>query len=99
MAVLGDGKCGYGGGCLIVDGLSFFGPKSEYVVSGFCNGRVYIWKKKCGELVRAMKEHVLGIDCIESHAHTTILASSGVDGIKIWIPKAIDKATLPPTKI
>ncbi|KAK8553057.1 hypothetical protein V6N13_055834 [Hibiscus sabdariffa] len=43
-----------------VDSLSFFGPKSEYVVSGSGNGRVYIWKKKGGELVRAKKEHVLG---------------------------------------
>ncbi|KAK8577091.1 hypothetical protein V6N13_122086 [Hibiscus sabdariffa] len=81
-----------------VDSL-IFGLKSEYVVSGSSNGRVYIWKKKARELVCAKKEHVLGVNCIESHPHTTILASSGADGIKIWTPKAIDKAKLPPTKI
>ncbi|KAK8577094.1 hypothetical protein V6N13_122089 [Hibiscus sabdariffa] len=81
-----------------VDCLSFFGPKSEFVVSGSGNGRVYFWKKG-GELVRAKKEHVLGVNCIESHPHTTVLASSGADGIKIWTPNAIDKAMLPETKI
>ncbi|KAK8475837.1 hypothetical protein V6N13_124561 [Hibiscus sabdariffa] len=82
-----------------VDSLSFFGSKSKYVVSGSDNGRVYIWKKKGEELVCAKKEHVLGVDCIESHPHTTVLANNGADGIKIWTLKAIDKATLPPTKI
>ncbi|KAK8577072.1 hypothetical protein V6N13_122067 [Hibiscus sabdariffa] len=81
------------------DSVSFFGPKSEFVVSESGNGRVYIWKKKCGELVCAKKEHVLGVDCIESHPHTTVLASSGADGIKIWAPNAIDKAMLPATKL
>ncbi|KAK8577067.1 hypothetical protein V6N13_122062 [Hibiscus sabdariffa] len=51
-------------------------------------------RRKSGELVRAMKEHVLGVDCIRSHAHTTVLASSGVDGIKIWTPKTIDKGSI-----
>ncbi|KAK8475842.1 hypothetical protein V6N13_124566 [Hibiscus sabdariffa] len=82
-----------------VDGLSFFGLKSEYMVNESGNGRVYVWKKKGGELVRAMKEHVLGVDCFGSHPHTTVMASSGADDIKIWTPKAIDKAMLPPTKI
>ncbi|KAK8577097.1 hypothetical protein V6N13_122092 [Hibiscus sabdariffa] len=71
---------------------------SKFVVSGSGNGRVYIWKKKGVELVRAKKEHVLGVDCIESHSHTTVLARSGANGIKIWTPNAIDKAKLPTTK-
>ncbi|KAK8577089.1 hypothetical protein V6N13_122084 [Hibiscus sabdariffa] len=41
------------------DSVSFFGPKSEFVVSGSGNGRVYIWKKKGEELVRAKKKHEL----------------------------------------
>ncbi|KAK8549388.1 hypothetical protein V6N13_027143 [Hibiscus sabdariffa] len=81
-----------------VDSVSFFGPKSEFVVSGSGNGRVYIWKKKGGELVRVKKEHVLGVNCIKPHPHTTVLASSGADGIKIWTLNAIDKAMLPATK-
>ncbi|KAK8577074.1 hypothetical protein V6N13_122069 [Hibiscus sabdariffa] len=71
----------------------------EYVVSGSDSGRVYIWKKKGGELVCAMKEHILEVDYIESHPHTAVLVSSGAGGIKIWTPNAIDKAKLYATKI
>ncbi|KAK8553067.1 hypothetical protein V6N13_055844 [Hibiscus sabdariffa] len=81
-----------------VNSVSFFGPKSEYVVNGSGNGRVYIWKKKGKEFVRAKKEHALGVDSIESHPHTTVLASSGADGIKIWTSNATDKAKLHTTK-
>ncbi|KAK8628140.1 hypothetical protein V6N13_063852 [Hibiscus sabdariffa] len=56
-------------------------------------------KKKGGELVDAKKEHVLEADCIEPHPHTTVMASSGADGIKIWTPNAIDKGKLATTKI
>ncbi|KAK8628109.1 hypothetical protein V6N13_063821 [Hibiscus sabdariffa] len=45
-----------------------------------------------------MKEHILEVDCIESHPHTAVLASSGADGMKIWTPNAIDKAKLSTTK-
>ncbi|KAK8628111.1 hypothetical protein V6N13_063823 [Hibiscus sabdariffa] len=55
--------------------------------------------KKGGELVDAKKEHVLEADCIEPHPHTTVMASSGADGIKIWTPNAIDKGKLATTKI
>ncbi|XVE93914.1 hypothetical protein REPUB_Repub01dG0235300 [Reevesia pubescens] len=82
-----------------VKGVSFFGPKSEYVVSGSDCGRIFIWKKKGGELVRVMEADKHVVNCIESHPHTTVLASSGIEtDIKIWTPKAIDKAILP-TKI
>ncbi|KAK8628143.1 hypothetical protein V6N13_063855 [Hibiscus sabdariffa] len=56
-------------------------------------------RKKGGELVGAKKEQVLKVDCIEPHPHTTVLASSGADGIKIWTPNAIDKGKLATTKI
>ncbi|XP_022725450.1 DDB1- and CUL4-associated factor 8-like isoform X2 [Durio zibethinus] len=79
-----------------VKGVSFFGPKSEYVVSGSDCGRIFIWKKKGGELIRVMEADKHVVNCIECHPHTTVLASSGIEtDIKIWTPKAIDKATLP----
>ncbi|KAK8699123.1 hypothetical protein V6N13_115218 [Hibiscus sabdariffa] len=82
--------------CETVKGVSFFGPKSEYVTSGSDCGRMFIWKKKGGELVRVMKADKHVVNCIESHPHTTVLASSGIENdIKIWTPKAIDKAVLP----
>ncbi|XWS55128.1 hypothetical protein CRYUN_Cryun10bG0148300 [Craigia yunnanensis] len=82
--------------CETVKGVSFFGPKSEYVVSGSDCGRIFIWKKKGGELLRVMEADKHVVNCIKSHPHTTVLASSGIEkDIKIWTPKAIDKATLP----
>ncbi|XP_059647429.1 uncharacterized protein LOC132293816 isoform X2 [Cornus florida] len=82
--------------CETVKGVSFFGPKSEYVVSGSDCGRIFIWKKKSGELIRVMEADKHVVNCIESHPHTTVLASSGIENdIKMWTPNSIERATLP----
>ncbi|PIN25707.1 WD40 repeat protein [Handroanthus impetiginosus] len=82
--------------CETVKGVNFFGPKCEYVVSGSDCGRIFIWNKKGGELVRVMEADKHIVNCIESHPHATVLASSGIEhDIKMWIPKAIHRATLP----
>ncbi|MBA0572634.1 hypothetical protein Golob_002961, partial [Gossypium lobatum] len=82
--------------CETVKGVNFFGPKADYVVSGSDCGHIFIWKKKGGELIRVMEADKDVVNCIESHPHTTVLASSGIESdIKIWTPKAIDKPTLP----
>ncbi|KAL2602682.1 hypothetical protein AAZV13_10G241400 [Glycine max] len=82
--------------CETVKGVNFFGPKCEYVVSGSDCGRIFIWKKKGGQLIRVMEADKHVVNCIESHPHTMVLASSGIENdIKIWTPKALEKATLP----
>ncbi|RZB43282.1 DDB1- and CUL4-associated factor 8 isoform B [Glycine soja] len=82
--------------CETVKGVNFFGPKCEYVVSGSDCGRIFIWKKKSGQLIRLMEADKYVVNCIESHPHTMVLASSGIEhDIKIWTPKALEKATLP----
>ncbi|KAK9286708.1 hypothetical protein L1049_015111 [Liquidambar formosana] len=82
--------------CETVKGVNFFGPKCEYVVSGSDCGRIFIWKKKGGELIRVMLADKQVVNCVESHPHTAVLASSGIEtDIKVWTPKAIEKATLP----
>ncbi|XAR59868.1 hypothetical protein NMG60_11015862 [Bertholletia excelsa] len=82
--------------CDTVKGVSFFGPKCEYVVSGSDCGRIFIWRKKNGDLLRVMEADKHVVNCIESHPHTTVLASSGIENdIKIWVPKAKERATLP----
>lgn len=79
-----------------VKGVNFFGPKCEYVVSGSDCGRIFIWRKKGGELIRVMHGDKDVVNCIEAHPHTSVLASSGLEkDIKIWTPKALDRATLP----
>ncbi|XP_055815493.1 uncharacterized protein LOC129885290 isoform X2 [Solanum dulcamara] len=79
-----------------VKGVNFFGPKCEYVVSGSDCGRIFIWKKRGGDLVRVMEADKHVVNCIESHPHTAVLASSGIENdIKIWTPKATERANLP----
>ncbi|XP_073122735.1 uncharacterized protein [Henckelia pumila] len=82
--------------CETVKGVNFFGPNCEYVVSGSDCGRIFIWKKKDGELIRVIEADKHVVNCIESHPHATVLASSGIEhDIKIWTPNNIDRATLP----
>ncbi|GMH17846.1 hypothetical protein Nepgr_019687 [Nepenthes gracilis] len=79
-----------------VKDVSFSGPKCEYVISGSDCGRIFIWRKKDGELIRVMEAGKDVVNCIESHPHTTMLASSGIEtDIKIWTPKAGERAALP----
>ncbi|GAB2218071.1 hypothetical protein Droror1_Dr00001288 [Drosera rotundifolia] len=81
-----------------VKGVNFFGPKSEYVMSGSDCGRIFIWKKKGGELIRFMEGDRNVVNCIEPHPHTPMLASSGIEpDVKIWTPKAKERARLPST--
>lgn len=79
-----------------VKGVNFFGPRCEYVVSGSDCGRIFIWRKRTGELLRVMEADKQVVNCIEPNPHTTALASSGIESdIKLWIPKAVERATLP----
>lgn len=79
-----------------VKGVNFFGPNMEYVISGSDCGRIYIWKKKGGELVALMKGDNQVVNCLEPHPHATILATSGIDDtIKIWTPTADHLLPLP----
>ncbi|XP_059639988.1 uncharacterized protein LOC132282354 [Cornus florida] len=79
---------------LTVKGVSF-GSKCEYVMSGSDCGRIFIWKKKDGELICVMEADKHVVNCIESHPHATVLASSGIEtDIKIWTPNATESATI-----
>lgn len=72
-----------------VKGVNFFGPNTEYVVSGSDCGRIFIWKKKGGKLVALMKGDDTVVNCLEPHPYATILATSGIeDTIKIWSPES-----------
>lgn len=79
-----------------IKGVFFFGPKCEYVMSGSDCGRIFIWKKKDGELMRVMEADKQVVNCVETHPHIPVLASSGIENdIKIWAPKAMERAILP----
>ncbi|XP_071636980.1 DDB1- and CUL4-associated factor 8 isoform X1 [Temnothorax longispinosus] len=72
-----------------VKGVNFFGPKSEYVISGSDCGNIFIWDKNTEAVVQWMAGDDQGVvNCLEGHPHIPILATSGLDyDVKIWEPK------------
>lgn len=70
-------------------GVAFFGPNSEYIVSGSDCSYIYIWEKNSESIVQWMQGDVNGVvNCIEAHPRCPVLATSGLDkDVKIWIPK------------
>ncbi|EOA16603.1 hypothetical protein CARUB_v10004776mg [Capsella rubella] len=79
-----------------VKGVNFFGPKCEYVVSGSDCGRIFIWRKKDGELLRAIEADKHVVNCVESHPHMPLMCSSGIEtDIKIWTPGGTERPMSP----
>lgn len=79
-----------------VKGVNFFGPNTEYVVSGSDCCRVFIWKKRGGKLVALLKGDQAVVNCLEPHPYATILATSGIeDTVKIWAPLSDSILELP----
>ncbi|KAG7197449.1 hypothetical protein KM043_013299 [Ampulex compressa] len=71
-----------------VKAVNFFGPKSEFVISGSDCGNIFIWDKNTEAIVQWMEGDEQGVvNCLEGHPHVPILATSGLDyDVKIWIP-------------
>jgi len=71
--------------CDTVKGCSFFG--NDYVMSGSDDGKIYIWKKDTGSLVRVLDGLGCIINNVESHPTAPIIASAGIDKYAtIWDP-------------
>ncbi|XP_020288878.1 DDB1- and CUL4-associated factor 8 isoform X2 [Pseudomyrmex gracilis] len=79
-----------------VKGVNFFGPKSEYVISGSDCGNIFIWDKNTEAVVQWMAGDKQGVvNCLEGHPHIPILATSGLDyDVKIWIPSCAEPPTM-----
>lgn len=74
-------------------GVSFYGPSCDYVVTGSDCGRIFMWKKKGGELVQVLVGDKSIVNCIEPHPYATVLASSGIESdVKIWTPNSVEPA-------
>ncbi|KAJ8721232.1 hypothetical protein PYW07_002007 [Mythimna separata] len=71
-------------------GVAFFGPKSQYVVSGSDCSYIYIWDKETESIVQWVQGDMNGVvNCIEAHPWCPVLATSGLDkDVKIWMPKS-----------
>ncbi|XP_070551794.1 DDB1- and CUL4-associated factor 8-like [Ptychodera flava] len=79
-----------------VKGVNFYGPQSEFVVSGSDCGHVYLWEKQSERIVQFMEGDEGGVvNCLEPHPTYSVLATSGLDhDVKIWAPTAEE-----PTKL
>ncbi|KAL4657219.1 DDB1- and CUL4-associated factor 8-like isoform X3 [Arapaima gigas] len=73
-----------------VKGVNFYGPRSEFVVSGSDCGHIYLWDKNSARVVQFMEGDKGGVvNCLEPHPHLPVLATSGLDhDVKLWAPTA-----------
>lgn len=79
-----------------VKGVNFFGPNTEYVVSGSDCGWIYIWRKRDGKLVNMLHGDAQVVNCLEPHPFITVLATSGIErDVKIWTPTSDRLGSLP----
>jgi DDB1- and CUL4-associated factor 8 len=71
-----------------IKGVNFFGPESEFIMSGSDCSYIYFWDKETGTIVNWLKGDENGVvNCLEQHPDFPILASSGLDhDVKIWMP-------------
>ncbi|XP_067674843.1 DDB1- and CUL4-associated factor 8-like [Haliotis asinina] len=79
-----------------VKGVNFYGPKSEYIVSGSDCGHVFLWDKETAKIVNFMEGDEGGvINVLEPHPIAPILATSGLDhDVKVWAPTAEEPTRL-----
>ena len=71
-----------------VKGVNFFGPNSEFVISGSDCGNIFIWESDTSNIVNMFHGDEGGVvNVLEPHPHDPILATAGLDhNIKIWTP-------------
>jgi WD40 repeat protein len=68
-----------------IKGCAFYGPNSEFVITGSDDARIYLYDKESTRLVQVLEGHESVVNCIASHPSTPMLASSGIDHVvKIW---------------
>lgn len=74
--------------CETIKGVNFFGPKSEFIVSGSDCGNVFFWDKNKESIVQFLAADEEGVvNVLEPHPHVPILATSGLDrDVKIFVP-------------
>ncbi|XP_043201032.1 DDB1- and CUL4-associated factor 8-like [Amphibalanus amphitrite] len=70
-----------------IKGVNFYGPRSEYIVSGSDCGNIFFWDKNTEAIVQCMPGDEKGVvNCLEPHPHMPVLATSGLDDdVKLWI--------------
>lgn len=74
--------------CETIKGVNFFGPKSEFIVSGSDCGNVFFWDKEKEAIVQFLAADEEGVvNVLEPHPHIPLIATSGLDpDVKIFVP-------------
>ncbi|KAM7537086.1 hypothetical protein Aperf_G00000067046 [Anoplocephala perfoliata] len=68
--------------------VSFYGPNSEYIVSGSDDGFIYIWDRHSEGIVQWLcGDLTFAVSAIEPHPHYPMMATCGCDNsVKLWSP-------------
>ncbi|XP_050513736.1 DDB1- and CUL4-associated factor 8 [Diabrotica virgifera virgifera] len=71
-----------------IKGVNFFGPRSEFIVSGSDCGNLYFWDKNTESIVQWLLADDSGVvNCLEPHPQVPFICTSGLDwDIKVWVP-------------
>nr|XP_044996454.1 DDB1- and CUL4-associated factor 8-like [Jaculus jaculus] len=83
-----------------VKSVHFYGPRSEFVVSGSDCGHIFFWEKSSCHIVQLLQADEGGIvHSIETHPNLPVIASCDLeDEVKIWVPTARAPTELPGMK-
>eukprot|EP00803_Ostreobium_quekettii_P006046 evm.model.scf_430.5 EVM.evm.TU.scf_430.5 scf_430:29660-44035(+) len=67
--------------------VAFVGPRQDFVAAGSDDGRMFVWEKRTGRVVSALRGDRHAVNCVVSQPNGLTLASCGIDStIKIWTP-------------
>lgn len=71
-----------------VKGVNFYGPQSEYVISGSDCGNIFFWSKETEAILNILPGDEKGVvNVLEQHPTLPVLATSGLDDdVKVWMP-------------
>nr|CAI5835835.1 unnamed protein product [Callosobruchus analis] len=71
-----------------IKGVNFFGPKSEFIISGSDCGNLYFWERNTEAIVQwVLADDKRVVNCLEPHPQLPFLCTSGLDSdVKVWVP-------------
>ncbi|RUO95625.1 hypothetical protein BC936DRAFT_143592 [Jimgerdemannia flammicorona] len=75
---------------------NFYGPRSEFILSGSDDRRVFVWDRKTAKIVCLLEGDSRVVNCVQPHPHhDPILATSGIDSdVKLWYPTRAEPCDL-----
>ncbi|KYM98862.1 DDB1- and CUL4-associated factor 8 [Cyphomyrmex costatus] len=76
----------------VVGGINFFGPKSEFIISGSYFGDIFIFDKKKKTALQWLTEDYKFVKCFR-HPHIPILATASKSNVLIWMPSGNEDPT------